>query len=229
MSNFCKRCGSISGEYSLCKECYFEVQEILETYIDNPKCKLCSKSSGGYPLCYDCREKYYDKGVFIACIKCGKFKQDDKKLCGQCEEKTKSENIDIIKKKQDEIKTSEIRDYRKKYEAKYKTIDGHYVRSRGEVLIADFLFRNKLRFIYEKRLGKSGEEYFPDFYLPDQVIYIEYWGSEDKNYLSLKQKKKEFYRANKLVLIEIYNKDIENLSDQLERELGKKGIDQDWQ
>lgn len=228
MGKSCKRCGADSGEYNLCKDCYYENQEFLETNINNYNCKICDNPSGGYPLCYQCRENF-DTGIYLSCIKCGKFKKDDKKLCNQCEEKTKIENLDIIKKKQDEIKTSEIRDYRKKYEARYKAIDGHYVRSRGEVMIADFLFRNKIRYIYEKRVCKNGEEYYPDFFLPDQGIYIEYWGSEEKEYLDLKQKKKTFYKNNKYLLIEVDNKDIQNLSDQLEKNLEKKGLTQEWE
>lgn len=228
MSKICKRCGADSGDYNLCKDCYFENQEFLGEYINNYKCKLCCKSSGGYSLCYNCR-KNFDNGTYLSCIKCDKFKEDDKKLCKQCEEKTKPEPINIIQKKQEEIKSSELRDYRKKFDAGYKTIDGHYVRSRGEVMIADFLFRNKIRFVYEKRVCKNGEEYYPDFFLPDQSIYIEYWGSEDKNYMNLKQKKKEFYRVNKLLLIQIDNQDMPNLSDQLEKKLEKMGICQDWQ
>ena len=115
----------------------------MDTSINNYKCKLCGKFSGGYSLCYNCRENF-DKGIYLTCIKCSKFKEDDKKLCKQCEERTKSENINIIQKKQEEIKSSELRDYRKKFDARYKTIDGHYVRSRGEVMIADFYLEIRL-------------------------------------------------------------------------------------
>ena len=47
--------------------------------------------------------------------------------------------------------------------------------------------------------------------------------------MNLKQKKKEFYRANKLILIQIDNQDIQNLSDQMEKNLEKMGISQDWE
>lgn len=228
MSNKCKRCGADSGKFDLCKDCWVEIQNKLDENINNYKCKLCGSYSGGYSLCWDCRNDF-DNGTYIPCIKCGKFKKNDKKLCKKCEEKDKSENMDIIRKKQSELQSDESRDYRKKYPAKYRTTDGHYVRSRGEVMIANFLFRNKIRFIYEKRVCKDGEEYYPDFFLVDQGIYVEYWGSEDKDYVNTKNKKKDFYRKNKLVLIEIDNKDIENLEDQLERKLEEKGISFDWQ
>ena len=228
MANNCKRCGADSGKYNLCKDCWEEIQEVLDNNINNYKCKLCRKYSGGYPLCWDCRDNF-DNGTYIPCIKCGKFKKDDRKLCKQCEEKSKEENIHIIKKRQEELKSDELRDYRRKYDAKYRTIDGHYVRSRGEVMIANFLFRNRLRFIYEKRVCKNGKEVFPDFFLVEQGIYIEYWGSEAKDYVDLKERKKDFYKKNKLLLIEIDNKDIENLDDQLAKKLEEKGISQDWE
>lgn len=228
MENTCKRCGVGSGKYNLCKDCWVETQEILDNNIGNYKCKLCGNPSGGYSLCWKCRGNF-DDGTYIPCIKCGKFKKDDNKLCIQCEEKTKSENIIIIKKRQEEIQSDELRDYRKKYSAKYRTYDGHYVRSRGEVMITNFLFRNKLRFIYEKRVCKDGKEVYPDFFLVDQGIYLEYWGSEDKDYLDLKERKKDFYKRNKLILIEIDNKDIENLDDQLAKKLEEKGIALDWE
>lgn len=96
-------------------------------------------------------------------------------------------------------------------------------------MIADFLFKNKIRFIYEKRVSKNGEEFYPDFFLPDQGIYIEYWGSEEKDYQNLKQKKKDFYRKNKYILVELSNDDFHNLSDQLERELENKGVNLNWE
>ena len=65
------------------------------------------------------------------------------------------------------------------------TIKGETVKSYGEMDIANYLFQNGIRYVYEAaykddtRTQKFGQ-YRPDFYLPDYDIYIEYFGI-DKN------------------------------------------------
>ncbi len=61
------------------------------------------------------------------------------------------------------------------------TFKGERVKSYGEMDIANFLYQNGIRYIYEKdyefdtRTEEYGQ-YRPDFYLPDYNIYIEYFG-----------------------------------------------------
>ena len=55
------------------------------------------------------------------------------------------------------------------------------VKSYGEMDIANFLYLNSIRYEYEKayKYDTANEQYgqyFPDFYLPDHDIYIEYFG-----------------------------------------------------
>jgi hypothetical protein len=84
--------------------------------------------------------------------------------------------------------------FREKFEAKHRTKDGHYVRSRAEVIIDNTLYEYEIVHSYEKKLPVE-EEVYTDFYLPKGKVYIEYWGMEsDPKYQERKQKKLEIYR-----------------------------------
>lgn len=99
---------------------------------------------------------------------------------------------------------------------KFKTIDGHYVRSEAEQTIDNFLFRNGLIHAYERRLP-GDKSYYCDFYIPPgnkitQPIYIEYWGMEnDEFYVETMKKKLEIYKREQLQLIEITKANLKNL------------------
>jgi hypothetical protein len=99
---------------------------------------------------------------------------------------------------------------------KFKTIDGHYVRSEAEQTIDNFLFRNGVIHAYEKRLP-GDKSYYCDFYIPPgdkmtQPIYIEYWGMEnDASYFETMKKKLEIYKREQLQLIEVTKTNLINL------------------
>ncbi len=66
----------------------------------------------------------------------------------------------------------------------YVTLKGTEVKSRAEKLIADFLYIHQVEYQYEDRAtwatsasDKAG--YTPDFYLPDDDLYIEHWGIDE--------------------------------------------------
>ena len=81
--------------------------------------------------------------------------------------------------------------FRDKFKAEYRTNDGHYVRSRAEVIISNWLFSECIAHAYEKRVPIE-EDVYCDFYIPKGKIYIEFWGYEDdEKYLARKQKKRE--------------------------------------
>ena len=114
--------------------------------------------------------------------------------------------------------------FRDKFKAEYRTNDGHYVRSRAEVIISNWLFSECIAHAYEKRVPIE-EDVYCDFYIPKGKIYIEFWGYEDdEKYLARKQKKRELYKKYNLNLIEIDNDKINNIDDFLPRELLKFGI-----
>lgn len=116
-----------------------------------------------------------------------------------------------------------------KYPATYKALDGHFVRSRAELLIDNFLYVSGIVHAYERKL-QTVEDYYCDFYIPSgngrpQAVWIEFWGYEDDpKYLERKKKKIQVYKDNDWALIELKNSDIENLEEVLTRHLLKYKI-----
>ncbi len=120
-----------------------------------------------------------------------------------------------------ETTQQEILDFRKKYPAKYRTQDGHYVRSKAEMSIDDYLYYAGIIHAYEKKLPEK-EDLYSDFYLPSQkgstAIYIEFWGLENEpKYAARKKVKQEIYKKYDFNLIELTDKEIMNLDDYLPR------------
>lgn len=114
--------------------------------------------------------------------------------------------------------------FRDKFEAKHRTKDGHFVRSRAEVIIDDTLYDYGLVHAYEKKVPIE-EELYTDFYLPNGKVYIEFWGMEsDPKYFERKKVKLEIYKKYDLKLIELDDNDIANLDDHLPKKLLKYGI-----
>ncbi len=120
-----------------------------------------------------------------------------------------------------ELVTSGFRD---KYQPKLRTADGHFVRSRAEMLIDNWLYTAEIVHAYERRLPIE-EEVYCDFYLPAGKVYIEFWGMEsDAKYRERKEKKKDIYNSYGFILIELHDKDISNLDDIMPRLLLQHGI-----
>lgn len=130
---------------------------------------------------------------------------ENEKLKEQLQNKNDSEN-------------DEISDPRKKWPAKYRCRDGHYVRSRAELLIDNWLFAEGIKHIYEKQVTfPNNEKCLCDFYLPDLSAYIEFWGKTDDYYIKRKNIKTSLYKSLKNVkLIELDDKSLENLDDILD-------------
>ena len=105
-----------------------------------------------------------------------------------------------------------------KFNLQYRTADGHFVRSRGELMIADWLYHNKIRYEYEKILPVK-QYVLCDFYLPDHNQYVEYWGLDNPEYLKRKEQKLSIYRKNHLKLLEINNDDICNIDKAMQTKL----------
>jgi hypothetical protein len=110
----------------------------------------------------------------------------------------------------------------------HETMNGEVVKSGGERMIADYLFRSKVRYEYEKpAIGTSNRTISrPDFYLPDYDVYVEYWGMVDtqngkdrKEYARGMEWKMAKYRENGIRIISIYPNEIEKLDSVFRRKL----------
>jgi len=113
--------------------------------------------------------------------------------------------------------------FREKYPRKYRTQDGHYVRTKSETILDDWLYHHLVVHAYERKVPIV-EDMYSDFYIPQGQCYIEYWGIEDEEYSERKNKKKSLYSKYGLNLVELARKDIENIDDILPRKLMKFGV-----
>ncbi len=120
-----------------------------------------------------------------------------------------------------------------------QTYNKEVVKSFEELIIANHLFLNGVKYEYERLYPyKSKKPYKPDFYLPEYDIYLEHFGVnennetpqyndiESKKYLEDMEWKREFHKANQTKLIETYsymNKN-GNLINHLDRILKDHGI-----
>jgi hypothetical protein len=131
---------------------------------------------------------------------------------------------ELTQEEEKENLISESDDFRKKFPANLRTPDGHYVRSRAELIIDDFLYKNGIVHAYERKLNID-EDMYCDFYIPSQKVYIEFWGMEEnEKYLERKNKKLDIYAKYKFKLIELNDADIENLDERFAAKLRKYDI-----
>lgn len=119
---------------------------------------------------------------------------------------------------------TEVVGFRDKFEAKHRSADGHFVRSKAEMLIDNWLYMAEIIHAYERKLPIE-EDVYSDFYIPTGKVYIEYWGYEnDQKYIARKQKKIDLYNKYGFNLIELQDKEVQNLDDILPRLLLKYGV-----
>ena len=101
----------------------------------------------------------------------------------------------------------------------YRATDGHMVRSRAELVIDNWLYTNRIFHEYEKYLPVT-EKVLSDFYIPEQDIYIEFWGLEnDSQYNARKKEKLKIYHKYQFRLLELHDSDLLNLEDNLSSKL----------
>ena len=155
--------------------------------------------------------------------------QNEKKNTPRTPQKTSTKKAES--KSKTTTKTASKAEPKSKVEAQkelFRTKSGHLVRSKSEVIIADYLYGEEICFAYEKRLPIETEARC-DFYVPACSAYIEYWGvqsdeAERKKYEKRKKEKIALYKKHALNLIEIDDKNIKNLEDFLQKELLKLGL-----
>ena len=114
--------------------------------------------------------------------------------------------------------------FRDRFKATHRSTDGHMVRSKAEMLIDNWLYMAEIVHAYERKLPIE-EELYTDFYIPTGKVYIEYWGLEDDpKYLARKEAKQALYGKYGFSLIELHDKEVQNLDDILPRLLLKYGV-----
>lgn len=109
----------------------------------------------------------------------------------------------------------------------YETLQNEYVKSYEELIIANFLFTNGIRYEYERAYEvdtstPEKRQYTPDFYLTDYGIYLEHYGiningktpqytkdEEDKYLLSIEWKRNT-HKLNQTKCIETYSYEFKN-------------------
>jgi hypothetical protein len=133
-----------------------------------------------------------------------------------------------LKKSTDSATLSDAPKAENKYpESLLKAKDGHIVKSRAELIIDTLLYDYSLLHAYERELTVP-EVVLSDFYIPardgKKAVYIEFWGiSDNEKYLKRKKHKQEIYKKHKLNLIELGDKDLDNVDSILR----KKFLDYD--
>jgi hypothetical protein len=90
--------------------------------------------------------------------------------------------------------------------------DGDIVKSKSEMVIDNFFFRNNIRHIYEKKILGM----LCDWYLIDYDIYVEFIGLQNEEYILKNNKKIKKYNRNGLKVIQIYNYNLRDLNSILE-------------
>ena len=115
------------------------------------------------------------------------------------------------------------------------TINNELVKSKGEAIIANFLFKNNIDYVYEKvyeELMPYNKTYKPDFTLNlgGEPVYIEYFGlstykaDELNRYEKIKKLKEEYHYKHHNKFIKIDYQKNEDLEKTLASELKKMGF-----
>jgi DNA helicase IV len=121
----------------------------------------------------------------------------------------------------------------------FRTLNNDVVKSRGEQVIANWLFYNGVKYVYESdykvdTADAQHRQYKPDFYFPDADAYLEHWGVNEKgepppSFVGYKESmawKREIHAKNQTKLLETTMADLWSgkAFQYLEAELPKLGI-----
>lgn len=114
-------------------------------------------------------------------------------------------------------------DFRLRWRAEYRCEDGHYVRSKNEMIVDNWLYSHGICHAYEKAVfdAESGKTMCSDFFVPSMNLYIEIWGMTSENYAARRAEKVELYRKLGCKLFEIDGDDVKNVDDVLTREFSR--------
>lgn len=104
-----------------------------------------------------------------------------------------------------------------------KSLDGHSVQCAAEQKICHWLYLNQICHAYQRNL--PGSEKHCSFFLPEQRIYIDYFGMQNINSrLSDMLEKKQFIEAHGFSYIELHDEDVGDLEKILPQKLLQHGL-----
>ena len=110
-----------------------------------------------------------------------------------------------------------------------RSLRGEFVKSAGEMKIANFLYMNGLDYTYEEvydELMENKTIYKPDFTIDygGQKIYIEYFGLDDKEYNKIKKWKQTFHENRGNRFISMDRLPLDRIVSELDWQLKNMGI-----
>ncbi len=237
MGKTCVICGKPSGMYPLCREHLTMKNE--GTVVKCPNCgtwhftkEICECQKPKTPSKKIQKEVHFEENVSkndeITCLLCGE-PSNGKHFCAKCwkenfatygNEESKIKRITVVI---DNHLKCEIID---KYGNKNTLCSsGAFVRSDCEARIADKLYEHKICVAYEKVVPyddeKTGERKLlhPDFYLPEENLYIEYNGLTGKDYLTKKEYTEKIYKNKGLNILTMSHDDLRDLEGFLAKNL----------
>ncbi len=214
----CAICGKPSGMYPLCKD-HFKLKDEGKV----KKCETCGTwylTDEGCPNCKTVTPTMPQETTVpkLTCLICGED-SNGYHFCRSCYAKYKDRAVDI---RITHCLDTEILD---EYgNLTIKCDDGRKVRSRAEAMISNWLYKEKIRSVYEKTIyyteNEENKTLHPDFYLPDNDLYIEYNELTNKPYLKSKEYTKKIYESLGLKVFIMTEKDLQDIEACLKPLLG---------
>lgn len=109
------------------------------------------------------------------------------------------------------------------------TINGELVKSASECIIANFLFKHGINYVYEKVYSEIIEDYTtykPDFTIEygGKLFYLEYFGINNEKYNLIKDKKITFHKEHNNNFIYLENLSLNEIEENLDKKLKELGI-----
>ena len=234
---YCEVCGKYSNQYKLCYSCYlktnktFENSKIKNQLVNKFIDYYCAKNNTTFVNIINkdttknvlkCREILIcllSKEFKLNSVELGKLFNRDHTSILHVLNKNKTfkyeveleKYMEFITKIKTEILSEENqlnKTYEQKYPSVYKCKDGHYVKSKSEREIDNYLFENNIIHIYEKDyIAVNGEKFKCDFYIPAKNLYIEYFGFSKVDYVQSAINKIKLYQLDKNINFIYLSKD----------------------
>lgn len=187
--------------------------------------KIAQNADGTYSKCdkeevaEQRKEEHETTNYKKRCIICNNEADEGFLFCKNCYFKYKNK---VLLLRITNCKNIEVLD--SSYEGSYTCADGHIVKSKSELAIDDYLFRNHIAHSYEQAFPIDSDpthDLHPDFYLPEEDIYIEHWGYDETNkkYTETKNYKLPIYEKFGITLICTTENDMKDINATLSRKL----------